>query len=65
MSQIMEIIRQYQISQDSAFGCSRVLRFEKSDRLQTLTAFALVIGTNSLSLTREGPSTASWLTLMI
>ena len=40
------------------FGFSRVLRFEKSDRLQALTALALVIDTNSLSLTREGPSTA-------
>ena len=40
------------------FGCSRVLRFEKSDRLQALTALALVIDTNSLSLTREGPSMA-------
>lgn len=54
----MKIARKYQISSDSVFGCSRVLRFEKSDRLQALTALALVIDTNSLSLTGEGPSTA-------
>lgn len=54
----METARKYQISSDSVFGCSRVLRFEKSDRLQALTALALVIDTSSLSLTGEGPSTA-------